>query len=564
MPDQRRSSLPGQRASITDFLTDGSLTALCEAATSITGASVALRDQQGRTIVRARRGAGSEAGADALPWAVRDAHAANGDASTVWYSAPLTLSTGVIGELAALGGDGSGPPSGVDRPEDVRRFVGLLASIVSELCEREMQLRRRVDELEALRRLSTLLAGAGETDALLHVAIRSAVELLGADAGTVRAFDDAGELLVLRAWHGLSPDYVAASVAVPAASIPDRAALTGDVVIIEDLLSETSAPNLDARKREGLVSMMAAGLVFGGRPLGMMRLFSKGRRKFSESERGLFRAIAEQSATALASRRLLETERDHRRVQHQVRLAADVQQRLLPSRAPVVKNVQLAARAIASFELSGDFYDFIELNGHLGVAVGDVVGKGVAAALLMAAVRSFVRAYAQDLYDLDVIVSRVNQALCRDTLDNEFATLFYGVLDPHRLRLTYCNAGHEPPIVVSMPEGRAPAISDLHELTTGGMAVGVDPAQRYQRGSFDFKPGDVMLAYTDGLPDTMSFDGEKYGKKRVRQALLDVLSAEPDATADKIADHIVWENRRFSGLNKRVDDTTLVVLRATR
>ncbi len=556
----------GADATITDFLTDGSLAALCEAATAFAGAPVTLRDPLGRTIVAARPGVGQGAAGAGRAWAVRERGSGDGgeDGAPAWFSAPLSLSSGPIGELAILGTDGAGAPEGVERPEDVRRFVTLLASIVSELCEREVQLRRRVDELEAMRRLSTLLAGAGETDALLRVAIRSAVELLGADAGTVRAFDDSARLLVLRAWHGLSPDYVAASVAVPADSVPDRAALTGDVVIIEDLLSETSAPNLDARRREGLVSMMAAGLVFGGRPLGVMRLFSKNRRRFSAAERGLFRAIAEQSATALASRRLLETERDHRRVQRQVRLAADVQKRLLPGRAPVVRNVQVAGRAIPSFELSGDFYDFIELNGHLGVALGDVVGKGVAAALLMASVRSFVRAYAQDLYDLDEIVNRVNQALCRDTLDNEFATLFYGVLDPHRLRLTYCNAGHEPPIVVSMPAGRAPALSDLHELTTGGMAVGVDPAQRYQRGSFDLKPGDVLLAYTDGLPDTMSFDGEKYGKKRVRQALLDVLGAEPDATADKIADHIVWENRRFGGLNKRIDDTTLVVLRAMR
>ncbi len=557
----------GADATITDFLTDGSLAALCEAATAFAGAPVTLRDPLGRTIVAARPGFGQVAGVSGRAWAVRERVAGDGespDGAPAWFAAPLSLSSGPIGELAILGGESGGEPPGVERPEDVRRFVTLLASIVSELCEREVQLRRRVDELEAMRRLSTLLAGAGETGALLHVAIRSAVELLGADAGTVRAFDESGKLLVLRAWHGLSPDYIAASVAVPADSVPDRAALTGDVVIIEDLLSETSAPNLDARRREGLVSMMAAGLVFGGRPLGVMRLFSKNKRRFSAAERGLFRAIAEQSATALASRRLLETERDHRRVQRQVRLAADVQKRLLPGRAPVVPNVQVAGRAIPSFELSGDFYDFIELNGHLGVAVGDVVGKGVAAALLMAAVRSFLRAYAQDLYDLDEIVNRVNQALCRDTLDNEFATLFYGVLDPHRLRLTYCNAGHEPPIVVSMTPGRAPALSDLHELTTGGMAVGVDPAQRYQRGSFDLKPGDVLLAYTDGLPDTMSFDGEKYGKKRVRQALLDVLSAEPDATADKIADHLVWENRRFSGLNRRVDDTTLVVLRAMR
>ena len=538
--------------SITDFLTDGSLTALCAAITAVTGTPVVLRDPDGRLIVTA---SGADGG---RRWAVRDAEGPVALAEAPEFVAPLTLSAGVIGTLEVPSGDFGDAP---ETRATVGRFLELLASIVAELCEQEISARQRVQELEALRRMSSLLVGATDTDALLHVAVRSAVELLGADAGTVRAFEDQDRRLTLRAWVGLSPEYVKASVAVPADSIPDRAALTGEVFVSEDLWSETSAPNLEARKREGLKGMISAGLVFRGKCLGVMRLFTREPRRYTASERGLFKAIAEQSAAAMASTRLLQTEKEHMQVRRQVRLAADVQRRLLPKKAPEIQGLDVAARAIPSFELSGDFYDFIDLNGHLGIAVGDVVGKGVAAALLMAATRSFIRAYAQDVYDIDEIMNRVNQALCRDTRDNEFATIFYGVVDPRRKQLTYCNGGHEPPIVVHTAAGRAPTLSDVQELSTGGMVVGVDPLQRYHRGIVDLRPGDVVLAYTDGLCDTTNFDGEKFGKRRVRQALLDVLTSTPSASADTIADHLIWENRRFVGLNTRSDDTTLVVMR---
>ena len=543
-----------RQLSITDFLTDGSLTALCASITAVTGTPVVLRDPEGRLIVTA---SGAEGG---RRWAVREAEGAVAVESEPEFVAPLSLSTGVIGTLEVPPGDFGDTP---EQRATVGRFLELLASIVAELCERELSARQRVQELEALRRMSSLLVGATDTDALLNVAVRSAVDLLGADAGTVRALDEPQNRLVLRAWHGLSPEYVRASVAVPADSIQDRAALAGEVVVTDDLLADTSAPNHEARKHEGLTAMISAGLVFRGKSMGIMRLFTRHPRRYTPAERGLFRAIAEQAAAAMASTRLLETEKEHIRVRRQVRLAADVQRRLLPRKAPEIPGLDVAARAIPSFELSGDFYDFLELGGHMGIALGDVVGKGVAAALLMAATRSFIRAYAQDVYDIDEIMNRVNQALCRDTRDHEFATIFYGVVDPRRRQLTYCNGGHEPPIVVHTAPGRTPTLSDVSELSTGGMVVGVDPLQRYHRGIVDLRPGDVLLAYTDGLCDTTNFNGEKFGKKRVREALLLVLGSTPAATADAIADHIIWENRRFVGMNKRTDDTTLVVLRVS-
>jgi len=93
------------------------------------------------------------------------------------------------------------------------------------------------------------------------------------------------------------------------------------------------------------------------------------------------------------------------------------------------------------------------------------------------------------------------------------------------------------------------------------MVIGVDATQRYQSASFDLRPGDTLIMFTDGLSDTMAFDGQRFTKRRIRKAALQALRDNTDPTADAVADHIIWENRRFAGLNERTDDTTLIVLR---
>ena len=155
-------------------------------------------------------------------------------------------------------------------------------------------------------------------------------------------------------------------------------------------------------------------------------------------------------------------------------------------------------------------------------------------------------------------------ALCKDTRDFEFASLWYGVIDPAKGRLTYCSAGHEPPLVVRVPSHRPPTAADMDELSVGGMVVGVDPSQRYQRAVFDVRPDDVLVAYTDGITDSVNFAGEKFGKKRLRAAVLRALADKPGSTAAEVVERILWEVRQFCGLAPRADDSTLVVVRMLR
>ena len=545
--------------SITDFLTDGSLAGLCEELAALTGVSIDLLDIEGRRVVRGNQGD--------HPWHVVDAKTS---ALPGAISFPLRVGGQRIGSLLASPG---APRLGQDPRQSLERVVGLLASAAAELCEHELEVRDKVRELSALFRLTSLLAQASGMERVLEVALDAALDALGLDAGSIMLLKEDADGVVtgtteddldLATSRHLSKEWLLWPQSLSKDRLFDKMALAGEVVVSEDLSEDPRVLIRDKAAAEGLVSAIHAGVIFQNRPLGVLRLYARRRQTFSDFDRRMVRSIAQQAAVAIEQARLLRLQAEEQRIQRQLQLAADVQRRMLPSRVPQVPGVDLAARYVPSFELGGDFYDFIELNGHLGLVVGDVVGKGVAAALLMAAVRASLRAHAQDVYDLDTVVARVNHALCRDTLDNEFATLWYGVLDPATLRLTYCNAGHEPPIIVRVPTHRPPSAADIDELSVGGMVVGIDRSQRYQRAVYDLHDRDVLVAYTDGLTDASNFERKKFGKKRVRETLLTILAAEPEAPASRILDLLHWEVRKFTGLSNRVDDETIVVMRISR
>ena len=541
---------------ITDFLTDGSLAALCGELSNLAGVAVELRDAHGHAIRRSLD-------ASNIAWHVDERPTADMPGQSM---IPLRLGPFTIGSLVVAAGT---PVLANDARKRLEQMLNLLASTTTELCFHELELRHRIKEVAALARMSSLLNRATSPEKVLDVAMDLALDVLGMDAGSIMLLRERdGELseseedLVLATSRNLSQGWLDFPQPLSKDRTFDRLAMSGQVVVSEDISHDDRVLIPDRAAEEGLGAALHAGLVFKNRPLGVVRLYSRVPRSFDDADKRLLASIASQAAVALEQSRLLRLEKEEQVLQRQLQLAADVQRRMLPRGVPNFPNLDVAARYIPSFELGGDFYDFIDLNGHLGLVVGDVVGKGIAAALLMSSVRASLRAFAQDLYDLDEIVSRVNQAMCRDTRDFEFASLWYGVLDIHKMRLTYCSAGHEPPLVVRVPKHRAPTMADMDELTVGGMVVGIDPSQRYQRAVFDIRSGDVLVAYTDGLPDATNFNGERFGKQRVRNAVMKCLQDKPNANAGEIVERLLWEVRQWSGLSKtRSDDKTLVAVR---
>ncbi|MEO1534541.1 MAG: GAF domain-containing SpoIIE family protein phosphatase [Planctomycetota bacterium] len=533
--------------SITSFMTDGSLPRLCEQLSLLAGAAVTLHDAAGSRV---------DASAGEPPWVVTATDPSDADAVVV----PIEAGDQSIGSFRL---DASASGNLIDAVE-------LLSLAVGEVCDNMLERSQRVDEMRVLHRLTSLLARASDTEQVLAMALDSALEVLDLDAGSIVLFDEGQTQedergIRLKTSRGLSAEWLADPRPLSIGREFDRRAAEGEVVVVRDLREDDRIIGLERVVSEGLVGFVTCAMVFQDRPIGAIRLYDREPRLLNKGEQRLVQSIAQQAGLAIEQARLLELQAEDRRLQRQLALAGDVQRRMLPAEMPSVEPFDIAARYVPSFELGGDFYDAFAVGKkhepHLGLAVGDVVGKGVAAALLMASVRSGLRAFADEVYDLDEIVARTNRALARDTLESEFATLWYGVADPKSLHLTYCAAGHEPPLIVRVPEHRAPTTADVDELATGGMAAGIDPSQRYQRGHFDLARGDIVVCYTDGITDASNFEMKRFGKRRLIDALLTTLEAAPAASAAEVVEGVFWQIRQFVGLSPQADDQTLLVMR---
>lgn len=547
--------------SITDFLTTGSLAALVEESGRLLGARITLHDLDARRI---RSVAGDP------PWRI-DPSPDPGLAEQIRELAgarepirraersliPIHVAGGEVGALAI------GFEPGIDegRRSEIERVLSLVAQTAAEFCDENVVNRRRTSELALLLRISSLLVSTRDLDHSLSVALDASIDTFNADAGTIHLLDEESGTLRLRAGAGVGQAFLDDFAELPRDRVIDQDVLRGDVICVPDLANDGAAMNLERIRDEGLVGLISVGLLFRKNAFGIMRLYARRPLSITQEERALARAVAEQVSGAIAGARLIEAEQRQRRHQRALAIAADIQRRMLPNAPPRLPGLEVAARYIPSLELGGDFYDLIELGGHLGVVVGDVVGKGIPAALLMAGVRASLRAHATDVYHIDEIIRRVNRALARDTHPNEFATLFYGVIDPASLRLTYCNAGHDPPMILRRAMTEPDTTIDIVTLTEGGMVVGVLEDAPYTPATFQLRRGDLLLAYTDGLPDTMNFKDEKLGVARVRDSLVELLRATPDATPEHAINHLVWEANRFAGLRPKVDDMTLVGVR---
>lgn len=472
---------------------------------------------------------------------------------------PIALDGQVLGRIVVRPGDGAPVEAPApaeaprqDRPTPAVRLLGLMANVIARRWHRQRLLRNRIAELAALYRLTAEFTGQRDLQAVLDLVARTVVEILGAKACAIRLLNESQTELVIKAVANLSSEYLNKGPILVSASQIDREVISqNQAVAIADLRSDPRVLYPAEAAREGIVSGLCAPLTYKGRCEGAIRVYTGEVHEFDWYQRSLLQSIATQAAAAITNARLYQEALRGSRLRRHVQLAGEVQRRLFPEEPPTLPGFDIAARYEPCFELGGDFYDLRPLGeDNLGLAVCDVVGKGVRASLLMASVRASLRAHAVNIYDMSEVMARVNRDLCDDTAISDFATLFYGVIDARRRRFTYANAGHSPPLLVRRGQ--------ICRLTTGGGVMGMDPAFTWRHETLTFEPGDVLLVFTDGLVDAMNFQDESFGQGRVERAAL--AAAGQQLSADGIAAYLLWEMRRFTGLQTRLDDLTLVAV----
>jgi sigma-B regulation protein RsbU (phosphoserine phosphatase) len=264
-------------------------------------------------------------------------------------------------------------------------------------------------------------------------------------------------------------------------------------------------------------------------------------------------ALAQEVArlTTAIGREMAQRERLNRELE----IAREVQEHLFPQQLPPIPGLDYCGQCRPAREVGGDYYDFLELpDSRLGIAIGDVSGKGVGAALMMASLEASLRALASVVQDPADLMGRVNSLVCQASATNHYATLFYAAYHPTTRRLTYVNAGHNPPIVLRKSGGACQAF----RLETGGAVIGLLP-QRYQRGVFSHEAGDLVVLFTDGVSESMNIHDEEWGEEK----LIELAKTCHGLPAREGIKRILAAAQEFAGEAPQHDDMTLVVLRAT-
>jgi len=434
--------------------------------------------------------------------------------------------------------------------EDIQRFADLLAHILATLYGQARRIGRQLKDLQTVHDISNLLAGTLDLQEILDKTVHRVVEVMHVKACAIRLLNSETGELIIKAVCNLSDEYLNKGAVLLQNSPIDGAAFAGESVYIEDVPADPRIRYPDNARREGLVSGLCVPLTYRGQTIGVVRVYTGRKHIFTDAEIALLESIGSQAASAIIHSRLYEDRSRNERVHRQMETAGQIQRRMLPRVPPPRDGFEFGCVYDPTLEVGGDFYDFIELpDGDLGICIADVSGKGIPAALFMASIRSTLRAYAPTSDDVTRIIRHVNRQMCNDTLVGEFATLFYSVLSADDRRLTHCNAGHQPPLVLR--GGR------FIELDAGGMALGIRSSETFEQGVIELQPGDVAVLTTDGVTDAMNFEGTAYGRER----LLASIWKHRRLDAAQMVSQLHWDVRRFAGLAEQADDITILVIK---
>jgi phosphoserine phosphatase RsbU/P len=344
------------------------------------------------------------------------------------------------------------------------------------------------------------------------------------------------------------------------AMIDQRAHLVNDITLLEGILE------MQRTREEGFVSFAHVPIFREGEEcLGVLSVYSKSIvGLFTEEFIGLLnsltgqlaqaaRLMGEMEAREVARRKMQQAQLDKARLMRDMEIAQQIQLSLLPEEPPDIFGIELAGRCIPAAHVGGDYYDFFKRDDHtIDLVIADVSGHSVGAALIMAEVRTLLRAQVSRATSPSVILNLLNHQLYDDLSRSElFITMFYARYNAATGRLSYANAGHNRPMVYR------PGESACQELDAEGLILGVKQEVVFEEQAILLRSGDLIFFHTDGIPEAMTPSGELYGTERICQHL----AAIGNLSAGEIADSFYEQAQQFSGEQTQQDDISMVVLK---
>jgi sigma-B regulation protein RsbU (phosphoserine phosphatase) len=422
---------------------------------------------------------------------------------------------------------------------------------VAQSGEENRRLRRAVEELSILNDLARAIGASLNSQEIMHTIIHRSLRAMDAEQGVITMVDQ----------HAAEPMKTLIRTMVSSAahspyhfnqSLLGWMQLNRRPIVVNDPLGDERFRGV--QWEESVHSLLSVPLMIKSELRGVLTVYNKREgRPFTEEDQRLLAIIAAQSAQVIENARLYESEKTLLRMNEELRMAAKIQEDLLPKSAPQVPGYDIAGKTVPAQVVGGDYFDFIaKEETKLAICLGDVSGKGLAAALLMANLQATLRGQTLTNSSARVCVQQSNRLLYQSTSPEKFATLFYGLLDGVRHTLTYSNAGHEIPILLS-------AENQLRQLETGGTVLSIVEDFPFEEETIPIAVGDLLVIYSDGITEAMNECQEQFGPARLERVIKE-MRREPAAG---LMEQIVSAVRSHTRGVQQADDMTLVVVKRT-
>ena len=428
--------------------------------------------------------------------------------------------------------------------------------------------RSHASAVNDLRQLAALLEGlralgSGRVlDEVLALVLDAAIDVAGAERGFIMLStgDDQLEMKLVRAKGRIT---MPGSSFSTSRKIPEEVFKTGEVKVVADLLDGDLASVHMGTVALGIRHVACiplrvvryldrADMKNEAKNIGVLYLDSREKGSLlAPHTRTALDTLATEAGVAIENARLYRETLEKARIEHELRIAAEIQKALLPPGSQTGPFFECAGMSVQARSIGGDFFDMTDLpGGSFGFLCGDVAGKGPAAALLTSKILGIFSAFASVGDDPAQLVDHINKVLTRRAIDARYATMLYGQVNQDGL-LTFCNAGHNPPLVYG--------VDGLKRIESGGMPVGLFEFAPYSVDSLQLKPGDTMVFYSDGVTEAHNVAGEEFGEER----LVDVMKRTSQSSGDVVLQEIIAAVQDFARGAEQYDDVTALVVKYT-
>ncbi|HMA61544.1 MAG TPA: GAF domain-containing SpoIIE family protein phosphatase [bacterium] len=413
------------------------------------------------------------------------------------------------------------------------------------------RLRNSVKELSILNEIATAVSGVWELEEVVDLIVRKCVKYLHVEQGAVMLLEEENadkpfQTMVRRMDDSQSKVPYHFGVQLSGWMLKNK-----EPLLVNDFQNDERF-QLSGEMDFPIHSLLSAPLLVKGKMIGLLNVFNKRLKgDFTEDDQRILSIIAAQSAQVLEHARLYKQEKQLRKLEEDLRVARDIQEKLLPKEDPHREGYDIAGYSLPAKEVGGDYYDFIEIDdSRLALCLGDISGKGIPASLLMANLQATLRGQAVSCASCAECLKKSNRFLYHSTNIQKFATLFYAILDTKNDQLCYSRAGHPPPIFLK-------ADTSMKKLNAGGMVLGFQEEANYNQEAIDLEKGDLFVIYSDGVTEAGDPAEESFDEWRLEETI----KKNREKSSREMIEAIIEAIQSFTGQKFQRDDMTLLIVK---